>query len=214
MLNFGPNTDVSVGIFSHVDDEHFIECQVRRNGRIQINTSNLKSSVRFFILLNHVPLIGSLQGQVSDCLVDTYENLRITEETTGLSFPIVSYTPDKLVGLNETHLQSIITSFQYYNYLNNEKSFDNITNNTENTMLYMFKNPLKFAELIDTDDKYSKMLVEYSSSLHKQIIDVFNTNIMQANSEVFPCNISLTRSYAVHTTHKPKLMRQSSIPYS
>ena len=81
-------------------------------------------------------------------------------------------------------------------------------------MLYMFKNPLKFAELIDTDDKYSKMLVEYSSSLHKQIIDFFNTNIMQANSEVFPCNISLTRSYAVHTTHKPKLMRQSSIPYS
>ena len=214
MLNFGPNTDVSVGIFSHVDDEHFIECQVRRNGRIQINTSNLKSSVRFFVLLNHVPLIGSFQGQVSDSLVDTYENLRITEETTGLSFPIVSYTPDKLVGLNETHLQSIITSFQYYNYLNNEKSFDNITNNPENTMLYMFKNPLKFAELIDTDDKYSKMLVEYSSSLHKQIIDFFNTNIMQANSEVFPCNISLTRSYAVHTTHKPTLMRQSSIPYS
>ena len=214
MLNFGPNTDVSVGIFSHVDDKNFIEYQVRRNGRIQINTDNLESSVNFFVLLNHVPLIGPYQGHVSDSPVDTYENLRITEETTGLSFPIVSYTPDKLVGLNETHLQSIITSFQYYNYLNNEKSFDNITNNPENTMLYMFKNPLKFAELIDTDDKYSKMLVEYSSSLHKQIIDVFNTNIMQANSEVFPCNISLTRSYAVHTTHKPKLMRQSSIPYS
>ena len=218
MLNFGANTDVSVGIFSHVDDEHFIECQVRRNGRIQINTSNLKSSVRFFVLLNHVPLIGSFQGQVSDSPVDTYEILRITEETTGLSFPIVRYTPDKLVGLNETHLQSIITSFKYYNYLNNENSFDNIfeiiTKNPENNILYMFKNPLKFADLIVTDDKYSKMLVEYSSSLHEQMIDFYNTIIMQANSEVFPSNISLTRSYAVQPPHKLKLMRQSSIPDS
>jgi hypothetical protein len=203
MLNFGANTDVSVGIFSHVDGEHLIDCQVRRNGRIQINTSSLTSSVRFFVLLNHT----------SD-----YNNFCITEETTGLSFPIVKYTTDKLVGLTESHLQTIISSFKYYNFLNNENNFDvifqTITNNPDSTMQYIFKNPLKFANLIVTDDKYSLMIVKYSSSLHEQIIDLFNTMIMQTNDEVFPSNIGLTRSKAVQPHHALKLMRQSSIPYN
>jgi hypothetical protein len=216
MLNFGANTDVSVGIFSQVEGEQLIDCQVRRNGRIHINTSSLTSSVRFFVMLdhNHNRPIGHAYGSPER----TYENLCITEETTGLSFPIVPYTPDKLVGLTETHLQSIIDTFKYYNYLNNENNFDilfeTITKNPDSTMLYMFKNPLKFAELIVTDDKYSKLLVEYSSSLHEQIIDFYNTIIMQANSEVFPSNISLTRSYAVKPLQIPKLTKQSSIPYS
>jgi hypothetical protein len=77
----------------------------------------------------------------------------------------------------------------------------------------MFRNPLKFAKLIVTDDKYSKMLVEYSSSLHEKIIDFYNTIIMQANDEVFPSNIGLTRSNAVQPQHLFKLTRQSSIPY-
>jgi hypothetical protein len=216
MLNFGENTDVSVGVFSQVEGEQLIDCQVRRNGRIQINTNSLTSSVRFFVLLNcaHNQLIG----QVDDNPACTYENLCITEETTGLSFPIVPYTPGKLVGLTETHLQTIIDSFTYYNYLDNENNFDVlfeiITNNPKYTMMYMFRNPLKFAKLIVTDDKYSKMLVEYSSSLHEKIIDFYNTIIMQANDEVFPSNIGLTRSNAVQPQHLLKLMRQSSIPYS
>lgn len=215
MLNFGENTDVSVGVFSQVEGEQLIDCQVRRNGRIQINTNSLTSSVRFFVLLNcaHNQLIG----HVDDNPACTYENLCITEETTGLSFPIVPYTPGKLVGLTETHLQTIIDSFTYYNYLDNENNFDVlfeiITNNPKYTMMYMFRNPLKFAKLIVTDDKYSKMLVEYSSLLHEKIIDFYNTIIMQANDEVFPSNIGLTRSNAVQPQHLLKLTRQSSIPY-
>jgi hypothetical protein len=216
MLNFGADTDVSVGVFSQVEDNQLIDCQVRRNGRIQINTNSLTSSVRFFVLLNHVH--KRLVGPVFDSPPCTYEKLCITEETTGLSFPCVPYTPDKLVGLTETHLQTIINSFKYYDYLNNENSFDKvfelITENPESTMMYMFKNPLKFANLIVTDDKYSKMLVEYSSSLHEKIIDFFNTIIMQTNDEVFPSNIGLTRSNAVQPQHVLKLMRQSSIPYN
>jgi hypothetical protein len=204
MLKFDTNADVSVGIFSRIEGEHLIDCQVRRNGRIQINTSNLTSSIRFFILLKH----------------ESNKNICITEETTGSSFPIVLYTSDKLVGLTETHLKTIITSFDYYNNLikliDFDKMIDVITTDPVITMLYIFKNPLNDIELIVTEDKYSQMIIEYSSSLRKQFINFYNTTIARTNVNISHSDMCIRHVAAIQSQpSKSDLypIRHSSVPY-
>ena len=208
MLNFGKNVEILVARFKQIDNSQSIDCKIRRNGRIQLNTNNLVSSIRFFVLLSHSP----------------NKHIDITEETTESKFPTVPFSNEKIDGLTEVHFDTIFNSFNYFKKLNTfiglETLLKYIAENSIITIMYIFKNPLNEFELILTEDKNAKMIIEYSSSLRDQIYNLYIDSIAKANVNInMNMNMNKFHSENLHFGFLPPCdqniypIRQSSVPY-
>ena len=173
MLNFGPNVEIAVARFRGVKDTSNIECQIRRGGRIQINSENKNSSVKFFIVLKHT----------------NSADIKITEEFTESEFPVVQYTAETLPGLESANFTTLFNGFSFLEQLNAKKDVtsmsDFVKSHPVDVVSYCFDSPLTVFETLDSDSELSQMITEYGSTLRQQIYQLLITHASKAYSSVY-----------------------------
>jgi hypothetical protein len=178
MINFGSNVEISTARFRNVKDTPHIECQIRRNGRIQINSENKNSAIKFFIILEHL----------------NEQPIKVTEEFTKTDFPLIPYSIETLPGLNPEHFSALFTGFQFLEKLNANKDITKYANfaseHESNIVSYLFNSPLTIFEKLDIESELSQMIVEYGSTLRHQI---YQTLITQASNVFLSENKKTTK---------------------
>lgn len=164
MLKFGPGVEVSVARFRPVKNCRNIECQIRRGGRIQINSENENCVVKFFIILKHL----------------NPNTIAISEEFTQSEFQIVPYTAENLPGLKPNHFTTLFDGFSFLEKINNFKETETLTKfineNQANVISYMFASTLNVFELMESDSELVQMIIEYGSTLRQQIYQLLITH--------------------------------------
>lgn len=172
MLNFGPGVEISVARFRNVKDTNTIECQIRRGGRIQINSESKNSSVKFFIVLKHTKP----------------EDIKVTEEFTESEFDVVPYTSQTLPGLNEDNFTTLFNGFSFLEKLNANKDVTAmngfIDSNPAEVVSYIYNSPMTVFETIDSDSESAQMIIEYGSTLRQQIYQLLVTHASKSFSSV------------------------------
>ncbi len=172
MLNFGSGVEIAVARFRNLKDTPSIECQIRRGGRIQINSENKNSAVKFFIVLKH----------------SKPEDIRITEEFTESEFPIVPYTSETLPGLEAENFTILFDGFGFLELLNTNKDVTAMNKFVEaystQVVSYIYNSPLTVFETIDSDSDSSQMIIEYGCTLRQQIYQVLVTHASKSFSSV------------------------------
>jgi hypothetical protein len=172
MLSFGPGVEIAVARFRGVRDTSNIECQIRRGGRIQINSENKNSAVKFFIVLKHT----------------NSADIKVSEEFTESEFPVVNYTAETLPGLKAENFTSLFGGFSFLEQLNAKKDIttmsDFVKSHPADVVSYCFDSPLTVFETIDSDSELSQMIIEYGSTLRQQIYQLLITHASKAYSNV------------------------------
>jgi hypothetical protein len=176
MLNFGPGVEISVARFRNVKDNlkdmPSIECQIRRGGRIQINSESKVSAVKFFIVLKH----------------SKPDDIKITEEFTESEFEIVPYTAQTLPGLETENFTTLFNGFTFLEKLTANKDITTMNGfveaNSSDVVSYVYNSPLTMFEKIDSDSESSQMIIEYGSTLRQQIYQVLVTHASKSFSSV------------------------------
>lgn len=170
MLNFGNGVEIVVARFRSIAEISNIDCQIRRNGRIQINSTNKNCAVKFFIVLKH----------------DSSESIKISEEFTDSKFEVVHYDSQNLPGFTPEHFVTLFEGFSFLEKLNENKDLTTviefIKENPVNVVSYIYKSPLYVFESIEADCESSQMIVEYANTLRQQIYNILVTNASKAYS--------------------------------
>ena len=157
MLTFGPETEVVLVRFCPTKEFGNITAQLRRNGRIQINSEDSQASAYFFIMVKH----------------ETSDSLKFMENVTKKEFAIVDRTIENLPDLTDDHFTVLIDSIRFLEKLNanrESKEFtQTILDNSEEVVKYLFNTPLGVFETIDTESTLSQIVVDYSRVVRHQI---------------------------------------------
>lgn len=217
MLNFGPGVEVAVARFRSVKDTPTIECQIRRGGRIQINSENKNSAVKFFIILKHT----------------SPDTIKVTEEFTESEFSIVPYSAGNLPGLEAEHFTTLFDGFNFLEKINSNKAIEAVSKfineNQSSVVAYMFASPLTVFELVDSDSESSQMIIEYGSTLRQQIYQILVThasktftgvhkkprkNVMFGDNEMHPNYSEPVQLYSAGVNFHGGAGRLSSVPNS
>lgn len=172
MLNFGPGVEIAVARFRGIKDCSSIECQIRRGGRIQINSENKNSAIKFFIILKH----------------SSPDEIKISEEFTEAEFPVENYTAETLPGLAPPTFKTLFDGFNFLERLNANKDITTmnefVKSNSTDVVSYCFDSPLSVFEEIDSDSELSQMITEYGNTLRQQIYQLLITHASKAYSSV------------------------------
>jgi len=168
MLNFGDNVNVILSRFRSSSSYAPIDTQVRRNGRIQINTEFKQASAKFFVMVSH----------------KSSKDLQITEEVTGTSYDITARDEDNIPGITEEHYSLIMDGVHFLDKLNANKTTEAlkkfVQTNTAQCFRYVCASPLAVFYDVDVESDYSTMISEYGYTLGYQIqqlvMSVLNQN--------------------------------------
>ena len=170
MLNFGENVNVVLSRFRSESNHALVETQVRRNGRIQINTENKQSSAKFFVMVSH----------------KNPSDLVLTEEVTGSSFVLVPRTVENIPGITDEHFSAIMKGVNFLDKLNSNKSASSlkkfVLENTVECIRYVCDSPLTVFNDLEVESDYSNMIAEYGSTLGIQIQHLVMTALNQNQS--------------------------------
>ena len=170
MLNFGENVNVVLSRFRSESNHALVETQVRRNGRIQINTENKQSSAKFFVMVSH----------------KNPSDLVLTEEVTGSSFVLVPRTVENIPGITDEHFSAIMKGVNFLDKLNANKSASSlkkfVLENTVECIRYVCDSPLTVFNDLEVESDYSNMIAEYGSTLGIQIQQLVMTALNQNQS--------------------------------
>jgi hypothetical protein len=217
MLNFGPGVEIAVARFRNIKDTSSIECQIRRGGRIQINSENKNCAVKFFIVLKN----------------SNSDQIKIIEENTHSEFPVVNYTAQTLPGLVSENFTTLFNGFNFLEQLNANKDIKNMSEFVKShpveVVSYCFDSPLTVFESIDSDSEFSQMIAEYGNTLGNQIYQLLishsskvkassyvnkktHKNVMFDEHEMYP-NYSDSTQYSTRLHQYIPAERQSSVPY-
>jgi hypothetical protein len=160
MLNFGSNVEVSVARFGAVSTYSNIECQIRRNGRIQLNSENKRCAVKCFIILKH----------------SGADKIKISEETTETEFAMENNNPINLPNLSDENFQALFDGFDFLDKIHAYKDIAQlrsfIKENQPSVINYIFDSPLNVFENRLSESEYSQMIFEYGLTLRKQIYNL------------------------------------------
>ncbi len=162
MLTFGPDVDVVLARFSHIKGLGPVNAQLRRNGRIQINSEDSQASAHFFIMLKH----------------DHNNNLKYSEEVTKTEFEIVERSLTNLPDLSDDHFNVLIDSIRFLEKLNanrESKEFSKIImENALDVVKYQFASPLNVFSEIETESQLSQFIIDYAYVLEIQIFNLIH----------------------------------------
>lgn len=216
MLNFGTGVEIAVARFRSVKDTSTIKCQIRRGGRIQINSENKNCAVKFFIVLKH----------------SSPDGIKITEEFTESEFSVDNYTAQTLPGLEFGNFTTLFGGFNFLEQLNAKKDVTSMTefikSHSEEVIRYCFDSPLAVFETLDSNSELSHMIIEYGSTLRHQIYQLLITHASNAYTSVNkkPCKNVLFDDHEMRPNYSepPQLYstnvnnyvgpsRLSSVPY-
>ncbi len=206
MLNFGPGVEIAVARFRNIKDTSSIECQIRRGGRIQINSENKVSAVKFFIVLKH----------------SKPEDIKITEEFTESEFPIVPYTSETLPGLEAEHFTTLFNGFSFLELLNANKDVTTmnkfVDEHSSQVVSYIYNSPLTMFETFDSNSESSQMIIEYGCTLRQQIYQVLVTQASKSFSSVNK-KVRKNVMFSEHELHAnysepPNLYREAASDYT
>lgn len=165
-LNFGPDTEIVHCQFVEQPQQAMIEGQIRRNGRVQINSEGAVSGVRFCVMLAH--------KKSSD------KPTMFVEEVTGTEFPIVHFA-DNLPNITADHLTTLVNGLNFMDRLTKHyvdpttqvKSYDTlkkfILSNPVEVISYQFNSPLLMFEELDSKSNLSSMIIDIANSLQHNI---------------------------------------------
>lgn len=217
MLHFGTKIEIAVARFRSVKDASGIECQIRRGGRIQINSENKNCAVKFFIILKK----------------PESAEIKITEEITKTEFPVVKYTEQTLPGLESENFTTLFNGFVFLEQLNACRDVTTMTKFVKScpdqVVSYYFDSPLTVFETLESDSDLTQMIAEYASTLRQQIYQVLSThankvfasvskkarkNVMFNDHEMHPNYSEANRLYSTAVNnYEEGPTRLSSIPF-
>ena len=157
MLTFGPGTDVVLAKFSPMKGFGNVTAQLRRNGRIQINSEESQAAAYFFIMIKH----------------DTSKNLHYMEDITKTEFTIIDRAIENLPDLTDNHFKVLIDSIRFIEKLNanrESKEFTKIIlDNAVDIVKYQFDSPLNIFDSVNTESTLSQFIVDYACVLRNQL---------------------------------------------
>ncbi len=157
MLTFGKDVDVVLARFSPMKGFGNISVQLRRNGRVQINSEDSQAAAYFFIMLKH----------------ESSESLHYTEDVTKSEFEIVNRTIENLPDLTDDHFNVLIDSIRFIEKLNANRESKEFTKiileNAVEVVKYQFDSPLFAFDHVDTESTLSQFVIDYARVLRNQI---------------------------------------------
>jgi hypothetical protein len=169
--------DVNIGMVRFINYDSTIPGvtnTIRRNGRIQINTTFKTTRSRFFIRITH-PINASLT---------------VCEETTNTTFVLTPRTPENILDVTDEHFDIIIKSLNFLENLYITKDQDEkllikfIKQNLCEAGKYLFDSPLVVFKEIESKSDISNMIIEYGCIIHNQIYQILFDNILSNNRNI------------------------------
>ena len=182
MLTFGKDVDVVLARFCSVKGSGQVYSQLRRNGRVQINSDDSQAAGYFFIMLKH----------------DSPDSLHFKEDVTKTEFEITSPTSENLPDLTNDHFTVLIDSIRFIEKLNANRESKEFTKiileNAADVIKYQFDSPLYMFDNIESNSILSQFVIDYARVLRNQIFylihnkssDDFNSGVRkQTKSTLF-----------------------------
>lgn len=163
MLHFGKTIEIIATKFSPVKFVEPIQCTLRSNGRIQINSLHTDCATRFFAIVGHA----------------NRHQLHCSEETTQSSFPLAAYTASSVPNMSPGHFEEIVKAQLFLIKLKTLVGVVDapviakfMKDHAAKVISYMFDSPLAVFDSIETESEMTKMILEYATSLRWQVYDL------------------------------------------
>jgi len=171
MLNFGTDTEVILSRFKTIDGQSHITNQIRRNGRIQLNTEDKLCGAYFCIMFKNS---------------DPTEIKFITEETTNTQFE-VNDNLESMTDLTPQHFNYLIDGITFLQKLTlcENKTEDLkkvILENLLLTSVYLYDSPLVAFLNLTSQSELSTLIIEHGNSLQLQLFNILYSYAVKLNT--------------------------------
>ncbi len=180
MLYFGPDTDVVIARHTSNSTGNITQ-QIRRGGRIQINTDSTNASTKFFAIIK----TGS----------EAFNPELIVEETTQTKAVVTEIETT----LTPEQMDTIIDGYAFltqFNEMPHDKAVVFCQENASEVVRYLFTNPFKSIINNESTNEFDRIMISYTSMLKNQIDHKFE--MIKVESDAPPQMIHTHAPFAHH----------------